>query len=114
MEETESEETGGDKETPAGFNSGGEKFLAGFKEYLERSSLSKNTKNLYYNKATHIVAHLEKTLKNWKADKLLFPLETRCTFPRLTGYLSGTDNKATAIKTYKYIQDYTLEMSNER
>ena len=104
------------RDTPLAFESGGSLFLPGLKMFLTKQ-VGKITAVQYYRKAVQIAEFWERRMKHFRTDKLLFAMDCRVMVPSLSSYLASTDTigaKTTAIKTYKYIISYSLEVFDAR
>ena len=82
------------------------------KFYLEtQTSYAKDTKRVYFNRMGNMLAWMEANIKNFRGNRLLFPLECNVYLPSAGRYLDTVTqmSKPTAIKTYlclcSFIQD---------
>ena len=99
-----------------GCEPGGKKFLAGFKAYLE-NQLAKNVVRQYVGKAASLTEFWESRVEHFIMDKLLEPLHHNAMFPSLATYLNESQTVGdgnVAIKVYKYLVDFTVEVFNTR
>ena len=95
---------------------GGTEFLSKLKVYLE-NQLGKITAGQYNRKAAQIAAFWETNVNHFVLDKLLQPLDWNAMFPSITNYLvaaTTTGDGLTAIKVYKHMVDFTVEVFEER
>ena len=82
------------------------------KFYLEtQTSYAKDTKRVYYNRMVNMLAWMEANIKDFRGNRLLFPLECNVFLPSAVRYLDTVTqmSKPTAIKAYlclcSFIQD---------
>lgn len=93
-------------EVPVAFNPGGNLFFKQWNKFLPTQSLSKLTQESYTRKLRFIVRFLEKNIKNFQIDSLLFPLDKNVILPSLCNLLQDATTvgaKMVAIKTYRYV-----------
>ena len=95
---------------------GGKRFHPGFVKFL-KSQVSANTTRQYAGKARDVGKFWENTINFFLMDQLMEPLHHNVIFPSLTSYLNDSETVGdgnVAIKTYKYLVDYSIEVFNNR
>merc|ERR1711874_323560 len=93
--------------------------LEAWDKWLEGHPAADSTKKLYTRKLKCIFKDLEREMKDFFVDSLLFPLENEMMFPSLNVYLSmqehnNSNDKLTAIKTYEWFCDLVIYLFNKR
>ena len=104
-------------DVPAEFSAGGQLLLAEWDTWFPLQGLSKGTQKSYTAKLLLLISYFEQTINKFKADMLLYPLELELSFPSMSGYLTSCTtggDKATSIKTYRYLCDLILQLFNNR
>ena len=94
------------EDVPSSFQPGGLKFLAVWNDWIKQQRIGPSTQKLYTRKLKYIIHHFEDKIKDFKMDKMFYPLELKMVLPPLTGFLDLVDSpgaKSTAAKTYKWV-----------
>ena len=95
---------------PKGFARGGKLFCPIYRDFVSRCIKSVNQ---YVNKGMKVLGWFEERNKEFKTDKLLYPLDTNQMMPALSSYLKRDEandaDRGVAIKAYKYICRVAVE-----
>ena len=99
-----------------GCEPGGKRFHPGFAKFLQ-SQVAATTARQYVGKGRDLGKFWEDTIDYFRIDQLMEPLHHNVLFPSLASYLNQSETVGdgnVAIKTYKYLVDYSIEVFNIR
>jgi len=99
-------------EIPPEFLPGGENIMPMFEKYLTEGELTEKTVRQYLHKMVKVGRKWENDIRNFKLDKLIFPLETETTLPSLLQYTKEVEDTdaLVAIKAYKHFVAFLKEV----
>ena len=115
--EASSDDDESDGEAPAAFNSGGEMLLREWNVWIPtQKSVGPTTRVAYTLKLKQLIKHYESSVRRFKMDSLLYPLENEILFPSIDGYLNQAEtpgDKKRAVEAYRqgrgvYLRNFKL------
>ena len=118
VEEVEhQEEIERDPEVPDGLNPGGAVLFPRFKHFLGTQALSTSVQHKYFKKMVAVCSYWEKSIRGFRTDGLMWPLEKGILFPDLAGYTARSEtagDKTNAIKSYLYFCKFMKQVCSSR